>query len=67
MSQAVQEILERIELLSEEDRHALEEHFEKESEREWFIEAEAARREAASRGIDQAAIDKAIEALRYGQ
>lgn len=65
MSEAVQEILERIEQLPEEDRLILEEMLAERAEAEWRREAEAARREARMRGIDQAAIDRAIQDLRY--
>jgi hypothetical protein len=62
---AVQEILERIEQLSEEDRLILEERLAERAEAEWKREAEAARRIARERGIDQAAIDQAIHDVRY--
>lgn len=37
------------------------------AEAEWRREAEEARKVARARGIDQAAIDRAVEKARYGQ
>jgi hypothetical protein len=65
MSKAVEEILERIEQLPVEDRLILEERLAQLADAEWKREAEAARRIARERGIDQAAIDRAIHELRY--
>jgi hypothetical protein len=66
MSQAVQEILNRIERLPEADRLELEENLALMAEAEWKREAEQARSLARQKGIDQAAIDRAVERLRYG-
>jgi hypothetical protein len=66
MSEAVQEILQRIHQLPEEDRLQLEEHLVLEAETEWKRAAEEARRLAREQGIDQAAIDRAVEKIRYG-
>jgi len=65
MSEAVREILHRIEQLPEEDRLVLEERLTEIAEAEWKREAEYARRLARNRGLDQAAIDQAIHDLRY--
>ena len=65
MSEAVQDILQRIEQLPDEDRLALEERLAEIAEADWKIEAESARRIARERGLDQAAIDRAIHDLRY--
>ena len=65
MSEAVQEILERIEQLPEDDRLILEERLAEIAEADWKHEAEAARRIARERGIDQATIDKAVNDVRY--
>jgi len=65
MSQAVQEILQRIQQLPEEDRLSLEEHLARSAEAEWKREAEEARRLARQKGTDQAAIDRAVENVRY--
>lgn len=65
MSQAVQEILERIGHLPEADRMELDAHLARIAEDEWRREAMKARLLAAQKGIDQAAIDQAIENLRY--
>jgi hypothetical protein len=65
MSQAVLEILQRIEQLPDEDRLVLEERLAEIAEADWKREAESARRIARERGLDQAAIDQAIQDLRY--
>jgi hypothetical protein len=65
MSEAVQDILQRIERLPDEDRLALEVRLAEIAEADWKIEAESARRIARERGLDQAAIDQAIRDLRY--
>ena len=65
MSEVVQEILERIDQLPEPDRLILEERLAERAEAEWRREAESARRIARERGIDQAAIDRAIHDLRH--
>jgi hypothetical protein len=67
MSQAVLEILDRIRHLPQEDRVVLDEQLARMAEEEWLREAEAARRVARERGIDQAAIDRAVEAVRYSK
>ena len=66
MSQAVQDILERIEHLSDEDRLQLERQLARQAEAEWKSEMQEARRIASLRGIDQAEIDRAVERVRYG-
>jgi len=65
MSEAVREIIHRIEQLPEEDRLLLEERLTEIAGAEWKREAERARRIARERGLDQAAIDQAIRDLRY--
>jgi hypothetical protein len=65
MSEAVREILDRIEQLPEEDRLILEERLAEMAEAEWKGEAEHARQIARERNLDQAAIDQAIRDLRY--
>jgi hypothetical protein len=67
MSQAVLEILERIRHLPEEDRLVLDEQLAQLSEAEWQKEAAEARRLARQKGIDQAAIDRAVDAVRYSR
>ncbi len=67
MSKAVQDILERIEHLSDEDRLQLERQLALQAEAEWKREMQEARRIAALRGIDQAQIDRAVERVRYGK
>lgn len=67
MSEAVLEILQRIQQLPEDDRRVLEEHLAREAEAEWRREADEARRLAKQHGIDQAAIDRAVEQTRYGR
>ena len=66
MSEAVKEILKRIHELPEEDRLALDERLAEEAETEWKRAAEEAREVARQKGIDQAAIDRAVEKVRYG-
>jgi len=67
MSQAsVQQILELIDELAEDDRALLEQRLGERAEAEWRQEADAARHDAARRGINQAAIDEAIRKRRYG-
>ena len=65
MSEAVQEILQRIQRLSEEDRYLLEEYLAQLAESEWQDEVANARVLAREKGIDQAAIDRAVENVRY--
>jgi len=67
MSQAtIDEILNRIKELSPEDRLLLDEVLAREEEREWLVEADSARRAAREKGLDQAAIDRAVYAVRHG-
>ena len=66
MSEAVHEILERIQRLPTEDRLVLEDYLAQQAEAEWQREAEEARLRAHHMGIDQAAIDRGVEAIRYG-
>ena len=65
MSQAVQEILQRIQHLPPEERLVLDEHLAQMAEAEWKQKAEEARRLTQQKGIDQAAIDQAVEKVRY--
>jgi hypothetical protein len=65
MSEAVREILERIEQHPEEDRLLLEERLARLAEEEWKREAENARWIARERGLDQSAIDQAVHDTRY--
>jgi hypothetical protein len=68
MSQSsVQTILAQIEQLPEADRLLLEQRLVERAEAEWKREAEAARRLARERGVDQAMIDQAIHELRHGK
>lgn len=64
---SVEHILREIEALSEEDRLALDERLAATFHEEWEREMQAMREEAQRRGIDQEAIDKAVERQRYGQ
>ena len=66
MTQPLQEILTRLDELSDDDRTAFDEIWTKRVEAEWLRESAAAREEAAKRGIDQAAIDRTLEAVRHG-
>jgi hypothetical protein len=60
----VDDIIRQIEQLPEEDRLLLEKRLAELAESEWRSEAERARQAARARGVDQAAIDRAIEELR---
>jgi hypothetical protein len=61
---AVDDILDRIRQLPEKDRRLLDELLAQEEDREWREEAAKARKVAQSQGIDQAAIDRAVYAVR---
>ena len=65
MSDAVHEILESIQRLPAEDRLLLEDHLAQQAEAEWQRGADEARKLARLKGIDQAAIDRAVEKVRY--
>jgi hypothetical protein len=67
MSTAVREILDRIDQLPEADREVLERELAERAEAEWRREAANAQEEARRRGLDDAAIDQAIENLRYSR
>jgi len=62
----VQDILREIEALPEDDQFALEQELARRLDVQWDREARQAREQARQRGIDQAAIDRAIEQRRYG-
>ncbi len=66
MSEAVHEILNRIQNLPAEDRLELEAKLAQQAESEWRAEAAEARRLAQKNGLDQAAIDRAVEKVRHG-
>jgi len=66
VSEAVHEILDRIQRLPTDDRLLLEDCLAQQAEAEWQREAEEARRLASEKGIDQAAIDRAVAKVRYG-
>ena len=61
----VQEILEKIERLSDEERLYLARRLAETSEADWRREADSARRIAREKGIDQTAVDRAVEEVRY--
>lgn len=61
----VEQILSQIDTLDENERLLLEERLAARAEAEWQIAATQARQVARQRGIDQAAIDRAIETVRY--
>ena len=63
---AVEDVLNRIRALTEAERDLLERRLDEQREAEWQRLAAEARREARRRGIDQAAIDRAVEEVRYG-
>ena len=61
----VPQILRQIDQLSEPDRLLLEKTLAQRVEAEWLREARRARRLASARGIDQAAVDRAVEEVRH--
>jgi len=61
----VRDILNRIDQLPEEDRLLLERRMTERAEAQWHREVAVALREAERRGIDDAAIERAIDELRY--
>ena len=61
----VRDILDRIDQLPEEDRLLLERRMAERAEAQWRRETLAAQEEAIRRGIDDAAIECAIEEVRY--
>ncbi len=64
---AVDEILARIKELPDDDRLVLNEFLAQEEEAEWHEEAAKAREQAKTQGIDQQVIDRAVQAVRYGE
>lgn len=64
---AVQEILQKIDALPQRDRERLDRELAARSEAEWKRLAKTARAQARRRRIDQAAIDRAVEQVRYGR
>jgi hypothetical protein len=66
MSQLVDAILQQIERLDEADRLLLEQRLRDLADAQWQAEARKARAIARERGINQQAIDDAVEEVRYG-
>jgi len=66
MSQHVDEIIREIEQLDESDRALLDRRLAELAEAQWQTEANNARAIALDLGIDQQAIDKAVDDVRYG-
>ena len=62
---AVQDILHRIEQLSEEERSLLDQRLAELAEVEWKREEQRARALAKEKGVNQATIDQVIHDLRY--
>jgi hypothetical protein len=62
---AVQDVLERIQHLSDDDRLYVTRRLAEITDEQWKQEAEKARRIAKERGIDQAAIDRAVDEIRH--
>ena len=63
---AVRETLEKIEALPQKDRERLERELAARTDTESKRLARKARAQARRRSIDQAAIDRAVEQVRYG-
>lgn len=66
MPEQLEAILEQISLLNADDRLLLEQRLRDLAEVEWRTEADEARAIARVRGVDQQAIDDAIDDVRYG-
>lgn len=66
MSTAVQQILEQIERLPQQQRVELQSELSRLEEDEWAGLLREAREAARERGIDDEAITRAVESLRYG-
>jgi len=63
---AVQEILNRIQNLSDQEREDLESRWTALLDEEWQKEVEQARTLARNKGLNQEQIDQAIHRMRYG-
>ncbi len=61
----VHKVLDQIKQLSDDDRLLLDRLLAELEEKEWQREAAIARRSARERGIDQEAIDRAVDRVRY--
>ena len=61
----VEQILQQIDSLGDDERQVLEERLAARFEAEWQCAARDARRIARERGLDQAAIDRAVETVRH--
>ena len=66
MSATVYEIFDQIQQLPVDDRNILDRLLQKLEEKEWQAETRKARRRADKQGLDQQAIDRAVELERYG-
>jgi hypothetical protein len=66
-SAAVDEIWNRIHALSEEDRLSFARDWARWVEEQWQSSSRAARKAAAEGGLDDAAIARAVEEVRYGK
>lgn len=64
---AVKDILQQIDALPHKDRQRLEQELATRAEAEWIRLAKQARAQARRRGIDQNAIDRAVEQVRYAR
>lgn len=61
----VEQILQQIDSLDEDECRVLEERLAARAEAEWQQQAREARQIARQRGIDQAAVDRAVKTVRY--
>ena len=66
-SAAVNEIWSRIHALSDDDRMAFAREWAQWVDAEWRVSSQKARQAAANVGLDDAAIARAIEEVRYGK
>jgi len=68
MSEAtIEEILQKIDQLPESERLLLEKRLAEREDTEWRQATDEARRAAKERGLDQAAIDEAVDRVRYSK
>ena len=64
---AIDQIWRQIQLLGEDEQLRLHERLAAAADERWREEAASARQIAQAKGIDQAAIDRAVDKVRYGR
>jgi hypothetical protein len=63
----VDDILDQIKQLPEEDRRLLDALLAQQEDQEWREEAAKARKGGRNQGIDQEAVDRAVQAVRHAE